>query len=127
MEKIKILIVDDQGVMQRIVKNVLKTVYAGKLNESNFIFASNGKETVEKVLVEKPSVVFLDWMMPVITGYEALKIIRSKIKDLPIVMVTSLSQEKYEIESMTAGANDYIRKPVREKDFIEVLKNLAIF
>ena len=126
MEEIKILIVDDQGVMQRIVRNVLKTVYVGKLDESNFIYASNGKETIEKIITEKPSIVFLDWMMPVITGYEALKIIRSKLKDLPIIMVTSLSQEKYEIESMMAGATDYIRKPVKEKDFIEALKNLSV-
>lgn len=117
----KILIVDDQGVMQRIVKNVVNNLAKEKAAGLSFIFASNGREAIAKFFSEAPDVTFLDWMMPEVQGIEALKQIRKREADSAIFMVTSLSHESYEIQAMTHGATGYIKKPVQDADFKDAL------
>jgi CheY-like chemotaxis protein len=76
-----------------------------------------------------PLVVFLDLKMPKINGLEVLRRVRCDpaLKTIPIVMLTSSSQDKDIIESYNLGVNAYVVKPVVFDEFIEVVKRLGLF
>lgn len=76
---------------------------------------------------ENPVVILLDIKMPKIDGIEVLRQIRSdpKLKLIPVIMVTSSSEERDIIESYNLGANSYVVKPVDIIQFIEAIKNLG--
>jgi two-component system, chemotaxis family, chemotaxis protein CheY len=106
---LKFLIVDDSVTMRRIVINSLKN-----LGYNDFIEANDGKEAIEK-LTSDPAVNFVitDWNMPVVSGLELVKSIRSseKLTKLPILMVTTRGVKEDIIEALQAKVNNYVVKP----------------
>ncbi len=73
----------------------------------------NGKDLVNEIKVQKPNVIILDIMMPVMDGIEALKLIKSenKYNDIPIIMLTAKTQEMDKVAGLDSGADDYMVKP----------------
>jgi CheY-like chemotaxis protein len=76
-----------------------------------------------------PAVLLLDIKMPRMDGLEVLKAIRSdsKLKMLPVVILTSSREEQDLIKSYELGVNAYVVKPVNFKDFIDAIKHLGVF
>lgn len=76
-----------------------------------------------------PSVVLLDLKLPKISGLDVLKQIRSTeaTRSLPIVILTTSSQEEDKLESYKLGANSYVRKPVEFDRFIEAARLLGLY
>src|ERR1039457_4387027 len=72
--------------------------------------ARNGQEALDKVREERFDLILLDVNMPGIAGMEACRIIRSQ-SDIPIVILSIRDAEKEKIESLDAGADDYVTKP----------------
>ncbi|MDP2363561.1 MAG: response regulator, partial [Ignavibacteria bacterium] len=84
---LKFLIVDDSQTMRRIVANVLKNI-----GYEDFVEASDGKDALVKLAADDSiNFVITDWNMPVLSGLELVKAIRSdeKIGNIPILMVTT--------------------------------------
>jgi len=109
MMLLKFLIVDDSVTMRRIVVNTLKN-----LGYSDFVEAIDGREALEKLSAdENINFVVTDWNMPVISGLELVKSIRStdKFGKLPILMVTTRGIKEDIIEALTAKVNNYVVKP----------------
>lgn len=115
----KVMITDDSAFMRNILKKFLT-----ENNISDIIEAENGQMAVEKYEQHKPDLCFMDIMMPIKTGLEALKEIKSKHPEANIVMCTSVGQEKVMEEAVDAGAKDFIIKPFKGEDIKEVLGNL---
>jgi len=78
---------------------------------------------------ENPSVILLDIKMPRMDGLEVLKAIRSddKLKLIPVVMLTSSSEESDLKKSYEIGVNAYVVKPINFQEFIDVIKPLGVF
>lgn len=76
-----------------------------------------------------PSVVLLDLKLPKIDGLEVLRRIRSepRTKLLPVVVLTSSSEDRDIVESYSLGANSYVRKPVEFDRFTEAVKQLGLY
>ncbi|MGQ0811467.1 MAG: response regulator [Nitrospiraceae bacterium] len=76
-----------------------------------------------------PAVVFLDLKMPKVDGLEVLRTIKadSKLKPIPVVMLTSSREERDLIESYALGANAYVVKPVEFHRFLQAVKELGLF
>jgi two-component system chemotaxis response regulator CheY len=114
---VKALIVDDSQIMRRIIVSVLK-----KAGVDDVVEVSNGQEAVDLLATANDiGLVLLDWNMPVMSGIDALKHIRTTNKKLPIVMVTTESEKEKVIEAIKAGANDYLLKPFNPQDVQEKL------
>jgi len=112
----KILIVDDVRAFLDLEISFLKRA------ECEILPAMDGLEALKQAKREKPDLIFLDIEMPRMTGIEVLRIIRNdpELKNIPVVIVTAL--ENKEEEAMKAGATEFLRKPVYEKDILYMVK-----
>lgn len=109
MEMTKILVVDDEERMRKLLKDFL-------VNKGYYVVeASNGEEAVDRFLGSKDiSLIILDVMMPVMDGWEACRLIREYSK-VPIIMLTAKSEEKDELKGFEYGVDEYITKPFSPK------------
>ncbi|MEQ8225299.1 MAG: response regulator [Candidatus Eremiobacterota bacterium] len=116
----KILIVDD--------KNIVRDLLTATLKDKNFeiLSASTGYEAIEIARKEKPSLMFLDVMMPEMDGFEVCERLKSddSTKDIYIIVLTSINREKEREIAFKAGADDYLTKPFRPLD---ILKKMEAF
>ncbi len=105
-----ILLVDDFAITRRIIKSHLS-----RLGYTNIFEAGNGKEalTVAKVNFSQIALIFLDWMMPEMTGIEFLRMIKAvpQFKHFKVIMVTAENKPENVREAQQAGVNNYILKP----------------
>jgi DNA-binding response OmpR family regulator len=111
-----ILTVDDDIMICDVLTDFLK----GK--GYNVRTAHSGEEALESIAKEKPDIVLLDIVMPGMGGEATLKVIKERYIDLPVIMVTVMTDEKKALNLLTEGATDYITKPI---DFKYIEKNLA--
>lgn len=112
-----ILIVDDAAFMRMMIKDILtKNGYeiAGE--------AENGIKAIEKYTETKPDLVMLDITMPEMDGIEALKRIKKLDPDSNIIMCSAMGQQAMVIESIQAGAKDFIVKPFQAERVLEAVK-----
>ena len=105
----KILVVDDESRMRKLVRDFLVS------NEFSVIEASNGREALDRFYEDKDiALIILDVMMPELDGYEVLKRIREESK-VPVIMLTAKSEEKDELLSFSLGVDEFISKPFSPK------------
>jgi DNA-binding response OmpR family regulator len=106
MEKKRILLVEDDSFVSDI--------YNVRLKQEGFevIIAQNGLEAVKALEKDIPSLILLDIVMPYMNGIEALKKIKLKEewKNIPIIMLTNLSEKDKMEEALGLGANDFMVK-----------------
>ena len=96
------------------------------------VVARDGVEAVEYLLDDSkqlPDLVLLDLKLPRLSGLEVLQRIRNeeRTKMLPVVVLTSSSQDEDIVSSYRMGANSYVRKPVRFSDFSEAVRQLGVY
>lgn len=108
----KILVIDDSGVMRRIHRNSL---LEHDITEDDIIEAADGQEALEYAAKQDISLFLVDWNMPKVDGLKLVRKLREidKYREVPIVMITS-EAAKYNVkEAIQAGVTNYIVKPVR--------------
>jgi DNA-binding response OmpR family regulator len=100
-----ILVVEDDPRMQLLVQAVLRTEGFG------VITASDGDIVLGLVKRHRPDALVLDLKMPRVSGLEALRAIRSAGEDVPVIILTGVSDEGWVLDAFEAGADDYVIKP----------------
>lgn len=109
MDTLKILVVDDEARMRKLVKDFLTN------KGFSVIEAEDGEKAVDIFFVQKDiSLVLLDVMMPKMDGWEVLKTIR-KYSQVPVIMLTARSEERDELKGFALGVDEYISKPFSPK------------
>ena len=109
MEKLKILVVDDESRMRKLVRDFLEREGFAVLE------AGNGQEAVEIFYEHKDiALIILDVMMPHMDGWETCREIRKDSK-VPIIMLTARSEERDELQGFELGVDEYISKPFSPK------------
>lgn len=103
----RILVAEDDPGSLKLLDFRLKNV------GHELIFAMDGGEALEIATKEKPDLILLDIMMPVMTGFQVLRKLKSQeeTKNIPVIMLTSKAQEKDIVFGLEAGAADYVTKP----------------
>ncbi len=116
----RILIVDDE----RHNRSLLEVM----LTPEGFIFqtASSGEEALAMVALEPPDLILLDVLMPGMGGYEAAGRIKSNLatKNIPIIMITALDDRDAKMYGLSAGAEDFLTKPVDPGELCMRVRNL---
>ena len=111
----KILVVDDESaILQTLRFNLERNGYA-------VCTAGDGRSAVALAATEKPDLVILDIMLPVLDGIEACKEIR-KSSGVPIIMLTAKDQEFDKVLALELGADDYVTKPFALGEFLARVK-----
>jgi chemosensory pili system protein ChpA (sensor histidine kinase/response regulator) len=112
-----IMVVDDSITIRKVTARMLER------NGINVILAKDGIDATNQLIDTKPDLMLLDIEMPRMDGFELASYIRNdeRLKDLPIIMITSRTGEKHKEKAMEIGVDQYLGKPYQEE---ELMKNI---
>ena len=102
------LVVDNSRLMRKVLIGVLSRIGVTDVEQ-----AGDGNKAVDACANQDFALVLMDWNLPNMSGFDALKAIRGAGKTMPIIMVTTESEKSRVVEALKAGANDYIIKPFK--------------
>jgi two-component system, cell cycle response regulator DivK len=117
----KLLIVEDNPDMREFFDRILRRL--GYIS----VLASHGKEGLEKAVAEKPKLILMDMMMPIVDGWETARALRSnhEMREIPILAITAVSRPNDLNACLDAGCNDYLVKPFSFVDLQSKIRELA--
>lgn len=107
----KVLVVDDSGIMRKIIIRALNACGVSQIVE-----AANGREGLAAFQAGPVDIVLTDWNMPEMSGLELLIAIRATGSDVPVIMITTEGEKSSVIEAIQAGVTDYLCKPFEQED-----------
>ena len=117
----KVLIADDN--LQNLE---LLEAYMAEMPEVEALRATDGEQTLEVILCERPDLVLLDIMMPKMSGFEVCKKMKAdpETAEIPVIMVTALNEPMDMERGLESGADDYLTKPIAKQDLIDRVRRL---
>jgi DNA-binding response OmpR family regulator len=120
-DKTKVLVVDDEPNIVQTLRDRLE------MNEYKVITACNGKEGLEAALQEKPDVILLDVIMPIMDGHEMLEALRRQPggEEPSVIMLTARSQTQDISRANACGIDDYIVKPFDLSELLEKIESVV--
>ncbi|MCA9868791.1 MAG: response regulator, partial [Anaerolineae bacterium] len=111
----KILIVDDEPRVSRLVTEVLTAV------GYQVVVAASGGMAIQMVALEQPDLVLLDILLPQMDGYQVCSRLR-EFTDVPIIMLTAKARDTDILRGFDVGADDYLTKPFNSKELVARVK-----
>lgn len=114
-----VLVVDDSITVRRVTQRLLRR------EGYRVALAADGLQALEQLAQERPAVVLSDIEMPRMDGFDLARNIRAdaKLKDLPIIMITSRIAEKHREHAQQLGVNHYLGKPYSEDELLALVKH----
>jgi chemosensory pili system protein ChpA (sensor histidine kinase/response regulator) len=115
------LVVDDSITVRRVTQRLLER------NGMRVLTAKDGVDAVSLLQDNLPDIILLDIEMPRMDGYEVAAHVRgdSRLKDIPIVMITSRVSEKHRARAIELGVDDYLGKPYQESQLLDAIEPLV--
>jgi two-component system KDP operon response regulator KdpE len=118
MNKNRVLVVDDEPKLVRLVREVLSSTGYDVLS------AGNGENAIEMAALERPDIILLDIVLSgTIDGFEVARRVR-EFSDVPILMLTARTREAEVLKGFEAGADDYLTKPFSSKELLARVRAL---
>jgi chemosensory pili system protein ChpA (sensor histidine kinase/response regulator) len=116
-----VMVVDDSVTVRKVTSRLLER------NGMNVLTAKDGVDAIALLQEQRPDIMLLDIEMPRMDGFEVATLIRhdERLKDLPIIMITSRTGEKHRERAMAIGVNDYLGKPYQESLLLESIQHLV--
>ena len=117
----RVLVVDDLEPNVKLLEAKLRAEYF------DVVSAFSGQQAIDKAVAEQPDIILLDVMMPGMDGFEACKILKStpETAHIPVVMVTALDQQADRVAGLSAGADDFLMKPVEDIALFARVRSLS--
>ena len=112
-----ILVVDDEPKVARLARDYLEK------NGFRVVTAADGQSALTTARREKPDLIILDLMLPIMDGREVCRALRRE-SDVPIIMLTALSEEIDQVTGLEIGADDYITKPFSPRAMVARVRAL---
>jgi two-component system OmpR family response regulator len=116
---IRILVIEDEARLARLISRVLKE--EGYVAEA----ASDGRTGLSLALVEEFDLLIVDWMLPDLDGLEVIRRLRAAEMSVPVLMLTARTQIEDRVEGLDAGANDYLAKPFAFPELLARVRALS--
>lgn len=121
LKKLKLLFVEDEDDLIKIISDTLKKL------DANFLTAPNGEEALKIIEENKDiSIIITDINMPVMNGLDMIKEIQNRDIDIPIVIMSAHTEMDYLEKAKELGINNYLLKPFDFIKFIELLVELDV-
>lgn len=123
MERSKILIVDDEPHVVKLISDVLEP------EGYEILAAFDGRAAFEISKQSEPDLIVMDWDMPILNGIESLKLIKAEeqLKDIPVIMITGRMTSVKNLKiAFEAGAIDFIRKPVEPVELMARTRSMLM-
>jgi two-component system, chemotaxis family, chemotaxis protein CheY len=125
IQSLCVLVVDDNQYMRKMVRNLLVNCGIKDIYE-----AGDGITALDTIRTVGPDVVVLDWEMPLLTGAELVRIVRSPgvfpMPDVPIIMLSGHGERWRVLEAARLGVNEYLVKPVSAKALYDRLVSITL-
>ncbi|MBI4296688.1 MAG: response regulator [Chloroflexi bacterium] len=114
----KILVIDDEDSLQKLMK------YNLVARGHQVLLASNGETGVEVAQQECPDLIFLDLMMPGISGWDVLTGLKTdeRLKKVPVIVTTAADRGKLEEQALALGAFSYLVKPFGVEELLQLVE-----
>ena len=106
----KILIADDEELEREALRFFINE---SSLDIDQVIECASGTEVIKRVMLDRPDIIVLDINMPVMDGYDALRLIRERAPDIPVIALTAYAFETDRQRMFQAGFNECLAKPLR--------------
>lgn len=119
MERIRLLIADDQTLM----RDGLKTIFDLEEDIDVVGTAENGREALEMTERLKPDVVLMDIRMPVMDGVECTRLIKKNFPEVLVIVLTTFDDEEYIIQALNYGASGYLLKDIPGDRLIQAVRD----
>ena len=118
----KVMVVDDSVTVRKVTTRLLER------NGMEVVTAKDGVDAIALLQDHKPDIMLLDIEMPRMDGFEVASLVRhdEKLRDVPIIMITSRTGQKHRDRAMSIGVNEYLGKPFQEKILLETIERLVI-
>jgi two-component system, chemotaxis family, chemotaxis protein CheY len=113
------LVVDDSAVMRKLLTGALERAEITEVTH-----AKTGQEGVDTANAGRFDLILMDWILPTMSGLDAVRAIRESGDETPIIMVTTEAERNRVIEALQAGANNYIIKPFEPNTMVEKIKTV---
>ncbi|MGB5607042.1 MAG: diguanylate cyclase, partial [Gammaproteobacteria bacterium] len=115
-----IMMVDDEPINMEVVQTYLE-----EAGYRNFITISESKRALEIIRQKDPDVILLDLVMPLVTGFDILEILRgdAELKHIPVIVLTSSDDSETKLKALHLGATDFLAKPVDSSELSLRLRN----
>jgi two-component system, chemotaxis family, chemotaxis protein CheY len=125
IQSLSILVVDDNQYMRKMIRNLLVNCGIKDIWE-----AADGIAALDTIRTMGPDVVILDWEMPLLSGAELVRIVRSPgvfpMPDVPIIMLTGHCERWRVVEAVRLGVNEFLTKPVSAKAIYDRLVSIMM-
>ena len=116
----KILVVEDNQLILKVIETKLKKEGYEVIN------CENGKEAIERITDSLPDLVITDIMLPYNSGLEIVNFVKEKLqKNIPVIVLSGLGQEKTIEEAFKLGADDYMTKPFSLSELLMRIKRVS--
>ena len=115
-----IQIVEDNPKNMKLFRVILQA------NGHSTIEAVNGKQGIELAIAHKPDLILMDIMLPILNGFEAVRLLNldPKTKAIPVIALTSHAMTGDKEKAFKAGFNGYITKPIHMRDFLKEISEI---
>lgn len=117
---INVLIVDDSGFSRKVLSEMVSTAGFNVVGE-----AENAQMAIDIASERKIDIAIVDVVMPDISGIELTELLCKSLRKLKVIMISSLAQENIVINSISAGAIDFIQKPITEDVLVHSLEKIT--
>jgi chemosensory pili system protein ChpA (sensor histidine kinase/response regulator) len=116
----QVMVIDDSVTVRKVTSRLLER------NGMEVILAKDGVDAVTQLQDVKPDVMLLDIEMPRMDGFEVATVVRNdeRLKEVPIIMITSRTGEKHKQRAMDIGVNRYMGKPFQENELLGTITEL---
>lgn len=115
---IKVLIADDQEIVCEGLKKILQS----DPDLQVIGIAHNGQQAIELIEHQEPDLVLMDLQMPIMNGVQAIRHLRKTNPDLPVLVLTTYTDDKWLFDAIRSGANGYLLKDRPRQELVDAIK-----
>ncbi len=116
----RVLVVDDSDIVRRAICKILQT----HADIQIICEASNGRDAIRFAKLHKPDLVLMDISMPIVSGFEATRLIRHELPDIKIIFLTQHRSRSFMKEALTAGAHGFVTKDSATRELIPEVRRI---